>query len=51
MPYIPVIKDYKPFYIQNATDVTAWDTRAYGLVAQSQPFPESVEVKEPSIFL
>lgn len=47
MPYVPTIRDYKPFYIQAASDATAWDTRAYGLVAQSQPFPEVYEVKAP----
>ena len=47
MPYIPTILNYKPFYIQNASDATAWDTTTYGMVAQSQPFPESIEVKEP----
>lgn len=47
MPYVPTIRDYKPFYIQAASDATAWDTRTYGIVAQSQPFPEVYEVKEP----
>ena len=47
MPYTPVIKDYKPFYIQAPGDTYAWDTRDYGLVAQSQPNPDDYEVKEP----
>lgn len=47
MPYVPAISNYKPFYIQNATDVTAWNTTTYGLVAQAQPFPDNYEVKEP----
>ena len=47
MPYIPPISDYKPFYIQAATDVTAWDTTTYGLIAQTQPFPDNCEVKDP----
>lgn len=47
MPYIPPISDYKPFYIQAATDVTAWDTTTYGLIAQTQPFPDNYEVKDP----
>jgi len=47
MPYIPAIRDYKPFYIQANGDVTAWDTTDYGLVAQTQPFPCNFEVKEP----
>ena len=47
MPYVPNITGYKPFYIQNATDSTAWDTTTYGLVAQTQPFPDNYEVKDP----
>lgn len=47
MPYVPNIQDYKPFYIQAATDATAWDTRDYGLVAQTQPYPDNIEIKEP----
>ena len=47
MPYIPPIHGYKPFYIQATADATAWDTTTYGLVAQSQPFPDNYEVKEP----
>lgn len=47
MPYIPPIHGYKPFYIQNATDSAAWDTTTYGLVAQTQPFPDNYEAKEP----
>ena len=47
MPYVPIISNYKPFYIQAASDAAAWDTRDYGLLAQTQPFPEGIEVKEP----
>lgn len=47
MPYIPSIHDYKPFYIQTENDATAWDTTTYGMVAQTQPFPDNCEVKEP----
>lgn len=47
MPYVPSIRDYKPFYIQTANDANAWDTTTYGLVAQAQPFPDDYEVKEP----
>lgn len=47
MPYVPTIIGYKPFYIQTSADLTAWDTTTYGLVAQTQPFPEGYEVKEP----
>lgn len=47
MPYTPAISDYKPFYIQSPGDEYAWDTRDYGLVAKSQPYPDNIEVKEP----
>lgn len=47
MPYVPLIRDYKPFYIQTSGDLIAWDTTVYGLVAQAQPFPENYEVKDP----
>lgn len=45
--YVPSIHGYKPFYIQAATDTTAWDTTTYGLVAQTQPSLGKHEVKEP----
>ena len=45
--YIPAIHGYKPFYIQATGDLTAWDTTTYGLVAQTQPFPDNCEVKDP----
>lgn len=47
MIYVPPISNYKPFYIQTATDLTAWDTTTYGLVAQTQPSLGKHEVKEP----
>ena len=47
MPYVPNIKNYNPFYIQAAGDSAAWDTTAYGMVAQAQPFLNKCEVKEP----
>ena len=47
MAYVPLIRNYKPFYIQTDGDATAWDTTTYGLVAQTQPFPCNSEVKEP----
>jgi len=46
-PYVPPIRNYKPFYVQAAGDSTAWDTCAYGMVAQTQPFLNKCEVKEP----
>ena len=45
--YVPPIHGYKPFYIQAASDLTAWDTTAYGLVAQTQPSLGKHEAKEP----
>lgn len=45
--YVPAIHGYKPFYIQAASDLTALDTTTYGLVAQTQPFPDNCEVKDP----
>lgn len=45
--YVPAIHDYKPFYIQATADANAWDTTTYGLVAQTQPFPDNCEVKAP----
>lgn len=47
MPYVPNIQDYRPFYIQTANDASAWDTRDYGLVAQTQPYPDNIEIKQP----
>lgn len=47
MPYVPSIRDYKPFYVQAFSDGTARDTREWGLVAKSQPYPLSVKVKDP----
>lgn len=47
MPYVPSIRNYKPFYFQAANDASAWDSTTYGLVAQVQPFPDNYEVKEP----
>lgn len=47
MPYVPTIRNYKPFYIQTESDASAWDTRDYGMIVQEQPFPDNYEVKEP----
>lgn len=33
------MSNYKPFYIQTATDTTAHDTTEWGLIAQSTPYP------------
>lgn len=47
MPYTPDIKDYKPFYIQAASDASAVDTAAaFGMVAKSNPYPLLPEPKE-----
>lgn len=47
MPYVPDIKDYKPFYIQTEADLAALDTAAYfGMVAKSNPYPLLPEPKD-----
>lgn len=40
------IVQYKPFLIQTASDGEAWDTRAYGLIAKSEPAPYLPDAKE-----
>lgn len=47
MVYIPDIIDYKPFYIQTGIDAEAIDTRQWGLVAKSNPFPVLPNPKAP----
>lgn len=47
MAYVPEIVDYKPFYIQTDADATAIDTRSWGMVAKSNPFPLLPTPKEP----
>lgn len=47
MAYIPPMKGYKPFYIQATADFNATDTTAWGMVAQSNPFPALPDAKEP----
>lgn len=47
MAYIPDIIDYKPFYIQTDADNKAIDTRQWGLIAKSNPFPALPNPKEP----
>lgn len=47
MPYLPDIKDYKPFYIQTDADASAIDTAAsFGMVAKSNPYPLLPEPKD-----
>lgn len=47
MPYLPDIRDYKPFYIQTDSDTDALDTAAsFGMVAKSNPYPLLPEPKE-----
>lgn len=47
MPYLPDIRDYKPFYIQTEADASAVDTAAaFGMVAKSNPYPLLPEPKE-----
>ena len=47
MVYIPDIVNYKPFYIQAETHSLALDTRVWGLVAKTNPFPLLPNPKEP----
>lgn len=47
MPYVPDIRDYKPFYIQTDSDEAALDTAAaFGMVAKSNPYPLLPEPKD-----
>ena len=47
MPYVPDIKDYKPFYIQTDSDTAAIDTASsFGMVAKSNPYPLLPEPKD-----
>lgn len=47
--FIPLIRDYKPFYIQAASGDTkvCHDTAEWGLVAQTNPYPALPNPKEP----
>lgn len=47
MAYIPDIVDYKPFWIQVGTNPIARDTREWGLVAKTNPFPVLPTPKAP----
>lgn len=48
MPYIPIISNYKPFYIQSDTDATALDTATqWGMVAKTNPHPILPKAKSP----
>lgn len=47
MAYIPPMRDYKPFYIQAETDETATDTREWGLIAKTNPYPALPDPKDP----
>ena len=47
MIYIPKIADYKPFYIQTASDSLAFDTLELGLLAKSNPYPLLPSPKDP----
>lgn len=46
MAYIPPIKNYRPFYIQTSSDVSAIDTTMWGLVAKTNPYNALPEPKE-----
>ena len=41
------IRDYQNLYFQADSDQSAWTEEAYHLVAQSQPYQDNAEVKEP----
>ncbi len=48
MVYLPFISNYKPFYIQAASDTSAKDTRTeWGLVAKANPYPALPTPKDP----
>ena len=47
MVFIPDIIDYKPFYIQTDVDGKAVDTREWGLIAKTNPFPALPSPKSP----
>ena len=48
MPFIPLIHDYKPFYVQAATDQAATDIlQTYGIVVQKPDYPIARTPKEP----
>lgn len=46
MAYVPTISSYKRFLIQTTGDNVAWDTRTYGLIAKSNPYPILPEAKD-----
>jgi len=45
--YVPLIKGYKPFYIQADNSNGAKDTRYWGMVAKTNPYPILPTVKAP----
>lgn len=47
MVYIPEIVDYKPFYIQTASQSVARDTIEWGLIAKVNPYSLLPNPKEP----
>lgn len=47
MVYIPDIVNYNPFYIQTDVDEQAIDTREWGLIAKTNPFPILPSPKTP----
>ena len=47
MAYIPNISNYKPFYIQTASDNSAIDTLTWGMVAKSNPYLALPKPKTP----
>ena len=49
MAYTPDIVNYKPFWIQFDSVPMAWDTRQWGLVANTNPFPILPNPKAPYV--
>ena len=47
MAYFPDIVNYHPFYIQTDVDDAAIDTKEWGMVAKTNPFPALPTPKEP----
>ena len=47
MAFVPSIINYKPFYIQTASDSAAIDTTTWGLVAKVNPYPVLPDAKDP----
>ena len=47
MAFVPKIQNYRPFYIQASSDSSAVDTRLFGMVAKTNPYPILPNAKTP----